>query len=117
MSSFGNYVLNFLPISYFATVFIAWIIANRLKVGLLFQKQIYVLSFAILLGVILGKAVLFVFPENEIAADIPDALGVIIGTAQLHKSLLGKVRSPGVWNVAISAISAVLFVILLLSNF
>ncbi len=114
--SIANHLLDFLPIAYFAGVFISWIIANRLEVGLLFQKQIYVLVFFILFGVALGQAVLLAFPGAEVASETLAAIGMFIGTAQLHKGLLSKVRSPRTWNLVVSAISAVLFVILLLSN-
>lgn len=102
--------------AYFVAVFVSLIIENRLKEGLLFQKQVYVAIFLILLGVALGQAVLLALPGAVVLAETLAAIGIVMGTAQLQKSLLSKVQSPRTWNIAISAVSAVMFVVLLLSN-
>lgn len=102
--------------AYSASVIACWIVRNRLKEGILFQKQVYVSATFVILGTAFSHIVLFGFPNAGIAASFFGAIGVAAGTWYLHKELLCRVKASKRWNVAIFSISAALFAVVSFLN-
>ncbi len=109
-----NFELSTFPALYFLSVMVVWFAADRLREGILFQKSLYITAAVCLLGYFLAYLVKLALPQVELLSSLIEWIGVLVGSALLHKSLLSKVSNKRRWNIVIGVVALLLVATLLL---
>lgn len=84
---------------------VVWFAADRFREGILFQKSLYITASVCLLSFFLAYMAKLALPQAEWLSNLIEWIGVLVGFALLHKSLLSKVSNKKRWNIAIGVVA------------